>query len=163
MTRAIRIDRGGGPECLSLREVDRGEPQPGQIAIRHTAIGVNYIDIYHRSGVYPLPLPATLGIEGAGTVVAVGPEVEAIKIGDRRAHAGGATGAYRVQRVLDAARAVLLPDTISDRQAGSGLFAGLSGQFLLRQVHPVTAGETIVINAAAGKVGRIMCQWANHL
>ena len=163
MTRAIRLDRVGGPEVLSLREVDRGEPQPGQIAIRHTAIGVNYMDIYHRSGVYPLPLPATLGVEGAGTVVAVGPEVERIKIGDRVAYAGGATGAYSVERVLDAARAVLLPDAISDEQAVSGLFAGLTAQFLLRQVHPVKAGETIVIHAAAGKVGRIMCQWAKHL
>ncbi len=163
MTRAIRIDRVSGPEVLTLQEVDRGDPQPGQIAIQHTAIGVNYIDIYHRAGVYPLSLPAILGVEGAGIVVAVGPDVEGIKVGDRVAYAGGAPGAYSVERVLDAARAILLPDAISDEQAASGLFAGLTAQFLLREVHEVKAGETIVIHAAAGKVGLIMCQWAHHL
>jgi NADPH2:quinone reductase len=163
MTSAIRLDQIGGPEVLSFREVDCGEPQPGQIAIRHTAIGVNYIDIYHRTGVYPLPLPATLGVEGAGVVVAVGAKVEGIQIGDRVAYAGGPPGAYSLERVLDAARAVLLPGTISDEKAVSGLFAGLTAQFLLRQVHPVKAGETVVVHAAAGKVGLIMCQWAHHL
>jgi len=163
MSQVVRIDRTGGPDVLSCQVVPCGEPQTGEIAIRHTAIGVNYIDIYHRTGVYPLPLPATLGVEGAGVVTAVGAGVEGFAVGDRVAYAGGAPGAYSTERILSAARAVQLPEGVSGEQAASGLFAGLTAQFLLRQVREVKAGETIVVHAAAGKVGLIMCQWAHDL
>lgn len=163
MTRAVRMDRTGGPDVLSFQDVTEAAPGPGQIAVRHTAIGVNYIDVYHRSGVYPLPLPATPGVEGAGIVTAVGPGVDGFRIGDRIAYAGGAPGAYSEHRVLDAARAIVLPDTIHDDQAASLLFSGLTAQFLLRRVYAVEAGDVVVVHAAAGKVGLLLCQWAHHL
>ena len=121
MSQVVRIDRTGGPDVLSCQVVPCGEPQTGEIAIRHTAIGVNYIDIYHRTGVYPLPLPATLGVEGAGVVTAVGAGVEGFAVGDRVAYAGGAPGAYSTERLLSAARAVQLPEGVSGEQAAAAV------------------------------------------
>jgi NADPH2:quinone reductase len=163
MTRAMRMERTGGPEVLTWTETDVAEPGAGQVGIRHTAIGVNYIDVYHRTGVYPLPLPATPGVEGAGVVVSVGAGVDGLKVGDRVAYAGGAPGAYSEHRVLDAARALRLPDAIGDEQAASGLFSGLTARFLLRDVYRVASDDVVLIHAAAGKVGLLMCQWARHL
>jgi NADPH2:quinone reductase len=163
MTHVIRVERVGAPEVMTWREFDVGDPGKGQVRIRHTAIGVNYIDIYHRTGVYSLALPATLGLEGAGIVTSLGRGVERLRIGDRIAYAGGPPGAYSEERVIDEARAVPLPETISDEQAASGLFSGLTAYFLLRQVYRAKPGDIVFIHAAAGKVGLLMCQWARHL
>ncbi|PWT90310.1 MAG: quinone oxidoreductase, partial [Proteobacteria bacterium] len=129
----------------------------------HAAIGINYIDIYHRSGVYPMTLPAVLGLEAAGTAIAVGPGVTRIRPGDRVAYAGGPPGAYAEQRVMDEARLIVLPSGVDAEQAASVMFSGLTVQFLLRQVYPVKAGDVVLIHAAAGKVGLLLCQWAKHL
>ena len=163
MPRAIRVERVGGPEVLSWQQTEVPEPASGQVRIRHTAIGVNYIDIYHRTGVYPLPLPATLGLEAAGMVTAVGADVTRLRPGDRVAYAGGTPGAYAEQRVVGEERLIALPDSIGDETAASILFAGLTAQFLLRQVYPVKAGDVVLVHAAAGNVGVLLCQWAKHL
>jgi NADPH:quinone reductase len=163
MTRAIRIDRVGGPEVLAWDEIATAEPGPGQVHIRHAAIGINYIDIYHRSGVYPMALPAVLGLEAAGTAIAVGPGVTRIRPGDRIAYAGGPPGAYAEERVMGEDQLIVLPPSVDAEQAASALFSGLTAQFLLRQVYPVKAGDVVLIHAAAGKVGLLLCQWAKHL
>jgi NADPH2:quinone reductase len=163
VTRAIRIERVGGPELLAWEEVDTGEPDEGQVRIRHAAIGINYIDIYHRSGVYPLPMPAVLGLEAAGTVITVGPGVTRVRPGDRVAYAGGPPGAYAEERVMGEDRLIVLPSGVDAEQAASMMFSGLTAQFLLRQVYPVKAGDVVLIHAAAGKVGLLLCQWAKHL
>ena len=163
MTRAVRIHETGGPEVLRLEELPVPEPGPGEIRLRQTAIGLNYIDTYHRSGLYPLPaLPAVLGREAAGVVVAVGPEVSEFRPGDRVAYAMSA-GAYAAERNLAAREAVRLPQTISDRQAAAMMLKGLTAQYLLRRTHRVREGETILVHAAAGGVGLILCQWAKRL
>jgi NADPH2:quinone reductase len=163
MARAIRIERVGGPEVLVWKEIDTGEPGPGQVRIRHTAIGINYIDIYHRTGVYPLPLPAVLGLEAAGTVIAVGPGVTRVRPCDRVAYAGGPPGAYAEERVMGEDRLIVLPSGVDPEQAASVMFSGLTAQFLLRQVYPVKPGDVVLIHAAAGKVGLLLCQWAKRL
>jgi NADPH:quinone reductase len=161
--RAIRIERVGGPEVLAWEEIDTAEPGPGQVRVRHAAIGINYIDIYHRSGVYPLQLPAVLGLEAAGTVVTVGPGVTRVRPGDRVAYAGGPPGAYAEERVMGEDRLIVLPSGVDAEQAASVMFSGLTAQFLLRQVYPVKAGDVVLIHAAAGKVGLLLCQWAKQL
>jgi len=161
--RAIRIERVGGPEVLAWEEIGTAEPGPGQARIRHAAIGLNYIDIYHRSGVYPLPLPAVPGLEAAGTVITVGPGVTRVRPGDRVAYAGGPPGAYAEERVMGEDRLIVLPSGVDAEQAASVMFSGLTAQFLLRQVYPVKAGDVVLIHAAAGKVGLLLCQWAKQL
>jgi NADPH:quinone reductase len=163
MTHAMRVEQIGGPEMLSWQEVDVAKLDPGQVRVRHAAIGINYIDIYHRSGVYPLSLPAVLGLEAAGTVVAVGTGVTRVRPGDRIAYAGGPPGAYAEERVMGEDRLIVLPSTVNGEQAASVLFSGLTARFLLRQVYPVKAGEVVLIHAAAGNVGLLLCQWAKHL
>jgi len=163
MARAIRIERVGGPEVLTWEEIDAGEPGPGQARIRHAAIGINFIDIYHRTGVYPLPLPAALGLEAAGTVIAVGPGVTRVRPGDRVAYAGGPPGAYAEERVMGEDRLIVLPPGLDPEHAASVMFSGLTAHFLLRQVYSVRPGEVVLIHAAAGKVGLLLCQWAKHL
>jgi NADPH2:quinone reductase len=163
MPNAIRVHSPGGPEVLSWEEVPVGEPGPGQVRLRHTAIGLNFIDTYHRCGLYKLPLPFTPGQEGAGVVEALGPDVTGFKVGDRVAYGTGPVGAYAENRVVEAARLVPLPPTIDDRTAGAMMLKGLTAQYLLRQTTVVQAGETIVFHAAAGGVGLIACQWAKHL
>jgi NADPH2:quinone reductase len=162
MTHAIRIHETGGPEVLKWEEVEVGEPGPGQVRLRQEAVGLNFIDVYHRTGTYPQKLPFTPGVEGAGVVDAVGSDVTALKVGDRVAYAG-AIGSYAEQRLIAADRLVKLPDAISSEQAGAMMLQGLTAHMLIRQIHDVKPGETILIHAAAGGVGLIVCQWAKAL
>jgi len=163
MAKAIRIHEVGGPEVLRLEEVTVGDPGPGEARVRHTAIGLNYIDTYHRSGLYKLPLPSGIGQEAAGVVVSVGPNVDCVKAGDRVAYTGGPLGSYSTERVLPADRLVKIPEGVSDRTAATLMLKGLTVQYLLRQTYRVKAGETILFHAAAGGVGLIACQWARAL
>src|SRR6266704_1540908 len=164
MVAAVRVHKTGGPEVLSYEEVEVPAPGPGQVKIRNRAIGVNYIDTYFRMGMYPSPvgLPFVAGNEGAGDVVKVGPGVTDIKVGDRVAYVA-ALGAYAEERLLPADRAVKLPDAISYEQAAGMMLKGMTAQYLLRRTFRVEKGNTILMHAAAGGVGQILCQWANHL
>ena len=163
MPNAIRILQTGGPEVLQWESVTVGEPGPGEARVRHTAVGLNYIDTYHRSGLYKLPLPSGIGLEAAGVVEAVGPGVSDIAKGDRVAYCGGPPGAYAEVRVMPADRLVKLPDGVSDRSAATLMLKGLTVQYLFRQTFPLKGGETILFHAAAGGVGSIACQWARAL
>jgi NADPH2:quinone reductase len=162
MTHAIRIHQTGGPEVLSWDEVEVGRPGPGEARIRHTAIGLNFIDTYYRSGLYPLPLPAVLGSEGAGAVTEVGPGVTEVAPGDRVAYAGP-VGAYAEERLVAAHRLVPLPDGVDDRVAAGAMLKGMTARYLLRRTHRVEAGETVLLHSAAGGVGLIAAQWARSL
>jgi NADPH2:quinone reductase len=153
----------GGPEVLRWEEVETGSPRRGQVRLRHTAIGLNFIDTYQRSGIYPLAaLPATPGMEAAGVVEEVGEGVDDLAPGDRVAYAG-LLGAYAEERIAPASRLVPLPEGIDDRTAAAMMLKGMTVEYLLRRTYPVAAGETILIHAAAGGVGLIACQWARHL
>jgi NADPH2:quinone reductase len=163
MPHAIRIHATGGPEVLVFEEVAVGAPGAGEARIRHTAIGLNYIDTYHRSGLYPLPLPAGIGLEAAGVVEAVGPGVDWVKTGDRVAYCGGPPGSYATERVMPAERLVKIPDGIDDVTAATLMLKGLTVQYLFRQTYALKPGETILFHAAAGGVGLIACQWARAL
>src|ERR1700686_1219090 len=163
MPHAIRIDKTGGPEVLQWEEVAVGDPGPGEARIRHTAIGLNYIDTYHRSGLYKLSLPSGLGSEAAGVVEAVGPGVDWVKPGDRVAYSGGPLGAYSEVRVMPADRLIRLPEGVSERSAATLMLKGLTVQYLFRQTFPLKGGETILFHAAAGGIGLIACQWARAL
>lgn len=163
MSHAIRIYETGGPEVMRWEEVGAGETAPNEARIRHEAIGLNFIDIYHRSGLYPLPLPSGLGLEGAGIVEAVGSAVTDLQPGDRVAYAGGPPGAYAEVRNLPADRLVRLPDAIDFKTAAAMMLQGMTAQYLLRRTYRVQAGDTILIQAAAGGVGLIVCQWAKAL
>jgi NADPH2:quinone reductase len=163
MSKAIRFHAIGGPEVLQWEDVPVGDPGPGEARVRHTAVGLNYIDTYHRSGLYKLPLPSGLGTEAAGTVEAVGAGVDWVKAGDRVAYCGGPLGAYSQSRVMPADRLVKLPDGVSDRVAATLMLKGLTVQYLFRQTHRLNAGDTILFHAAAGGVGLIACQWARAL
>ena len=162
MPYAIRVHEVGGPEVLKWEEVEVGEPGPGQVRLRQEAAGLNFIDVYHRTGLYPQPLPFTPGVEGAGMVEAVGPDVTVVKVGDRVAYAGS-IGGYAEVRLIDADRLVKLPDAIPTEQAAAAMLQGMTVHMLLRRVYPVKAGDTILIHAAAGGVGLIACQWAKAL
>src|SRR5438876_1525441 len=163
MAYAIRFVKAGGPEVLSWQQVEVGKPGQGQVRLRHKAVGLNYIDTYHRSGLYTLPMPSGLGSEGAGVVEEVGPGVTGLKPGDRVAYAGGPIGAYADERVIPADRLVPVPAAITDRQAAAMMLKGMTAWYLVRRTHPVKRGETILIHAAAGGVGLIVCQWAKHM
>jgi NADPH2:quinone reductase len=163
MSQAIRFHKPGGPEVLQLDDVEVGKPGPGQARVRHKAVGLNYIDTYHRSGLYPLPLPSGIGLEGAGLVEEVGEGVSDIKAGDRVAYAGGPPGAYSEVRVMPADRLVKLPDSISENQGAAMMLQGMTVQYLIRRTYKVQKGDTILIHAAAGGIGLILCQWAKHL
>ena len=164
MPKAIRIHEHGGPEVLRWEEVEVGEPGPGQLRVRHGAVGLNYIDVYHRTGLYPLPsLPWTLGMEGAGQVEAVGEGVTEFKPGDRIAYASPPVGAYAEVRLIPADRVVALPDAIDDRTAAAMMLQGMTAQYLLRRTYRVQPGDAILLHAAAGGVGLIASQWARHL
>ncbi|HEU5482081.1 MAG TPA: quinone oxidoreductase [Sphingomicrobium sp.] len=162
MPHAIRVHQAGGPDVLSWEEVKSREPGPGEALVRQAAAGLNFIDVYHRTGLYPQQLPFTPGVEGAGTVERLGDGVESLKPGDRVAYAGP-IGGYAEERVIDADRLVKLPDDISFEQAAGMMLQGMTARMLLRAVFPVEKGDTILIHAAAGGVGLIMCQWANAL
>lgn len=163
MACAIRFAKTGGPEVLEWQQVEVGKPGPGQVRIRHTAVGLNYIDTYQRSGLYPMPLPSSLGSEAAGVIEEVGPGVTDLKPGDRVAYAGGPPGAYSEERVMPAERLVPLPDGISDQQAAAMMLKGMTAWYLIRRTHVVKSGDTILIHAAAGGVGLIVCQWTKYL
>ena len=162
MTNAIRIHDTGGPEVLRWESVEVDDPGPGQLRIRQQVAGVNFIDVYHRTGLYQQPLPFTPGVEGAGTVEAIGEGVSGFAVGDRVAYAGP-IGGYAEERLLDADRAVKLPQAIAFDQAAAMMLRGMTVERLLRRVHRVEAGETILVHAAAGGVGLILCQWAKAL
>lgn len=161
--KGIRLAANGGPEVLDLVDLPEPDPGPGQVLVRQAAIGVNYIDTYHRSGLYPLRLPSGLGMEGAGEVVATGEGVTRFAPGDRVAFASGPIGAYAELHAVDAGRAVAIPEGVDDRTAAAALLKGMTAEFLLRRCRPVSPGETILIHAAAGGVGQIMVQWAKAL
>ncbi|MBV8121982.1 MAG: quinone oxidoreductase [Alphaproteobacteria bacterium] len=163
MVHAIRFEKAGGPEVLSWQQVEVGKPGPGHVRLRHTAVGLNYIDTYHRSGLYPLSMPSGLGSEAAGVVEEVGQDVGGLEPGDRVAYAGGPIGAYAESRLVPADRLVPVPAGISDQQAAAMMLKGMTAWYLVRRTHPVKPGETILIHAAAGGVGLIACQWAKHL
>jgi NADPH2:quinone reductase len=162
MTHAIRIHETGGPEVLRWDQIQLEKPGPGEARIRQTASGLNFIDVYHRSGLYKMPLPMVLGSEGAGIVEEVGPGVTEVKPGDRVAYAME-RGSYAEARLIKANRLVPIPDGISDEQAAAMMLKGMTAQYLIRRTYRVKAGDTILIQAAAGGVGLIVCQWAKHL
>jgi NADPH2:quinone reductase len=162
MPHAIRVHEVGGPEVLKWEEVEVGDPGPGQVKLRQQAAGLNFIDVYHRTGLYPQPLPFIPGVEGAGVVERVGPGVTDAKVGDRVAYAGP-IGGYAEERLIDADRLVKLPDAISPEQAAAMMLQGMTVHMLLRRIYPVKAGDTILIHAAAGGLGLIACQWAKAL
>jgi NADPH2:quinone reductase len=163
MVQAIRFAKTGGPEVLEWQQVEVGAPSTGQVRLKHTAVGLNYIDTYQRSGLYPMPLPSGLGSEAAGIVEEVGAGVIDLKPGDRVAYAGGPLGAYSEARVMPADRLVPVPAGITDAQAAAMMLKGMTAWYLIRRTHVVKPGETILIHAAAGGVGLIVCQWAKHL
>jgi NADPH2:quinone reductase len=163
MTHAIRIHQTGGPEVLCWEEVDVPVPAAGEATVRHHAVGLNFIDTYHRTGLYPLPLPSGIGLEGAGVVEAVGEGVSEVKVGDRVAYAGGPLGAYAQVRNIPAHRLLVLPASISFETAAAMMLQGLTAAYLLRKTYRVQAGDAVLIHAAAGGVGLISCQWAKAL
>ena len=163
MVHAIRIHEHGGPEVLQWDEVEVGEPAAGEIRVRHTAVGLNYIDTYLRSGARPLPMPSVLGMEAAGVVEALGDGVSNVAIGDRIAYADMPPGAYSEERVMPAHIAVKLPDGVDDQTAAAAMLKGMTVQFLIRQCFRVEPGMTVLLHAAAGGVGLIASQWLNHL
>ena len=166
MSRAVQIDQPGGPEQLKIVQVETGDPGPGQVRIRHRAVGLNFIDVYHRTGLYPMPLPARLGMEGAGVIEAVGEGVAHLKAGDRAAYASQPPGAYCEVRVMPAQNVCRLPDTIDFDTGAAMMLKGLTAQYLLKKTLPVgglQAGDFVLFHAAAGGVGLIACQWARAL
>ncbi len=164
MTHAIRIHETGGPEVLRWEEVSVGAPGPGEVRLKQTAVGLNYIDVYHRTGLYPLAeLPAVIGMEAAGVVEEVGAGVDGFAPGQRVAYAGRPPGAYAQARLMPAHRLVPLADGVSDHQAAAMMLQGMTAHYLLRRIYVVGPGDVILIQAAAGGVGLIVCQWAKHL
>jgi len=159
MTKAFRFHKAGGPDVMQLEEVNVGDPGPGQARIRHTAIGVNFIDTYHRSGLYPMQLPSGIGMEGAGVVEALGSGVTAVKKGDRVAYTGAPPGSYSEARLYAADRLVKIPEGISDEQAASIMLKGMTAHYLIHLTYAVKPGDTVLFHAAAGGVGLIACQW----
>jgi NADPH2:quinone reductase len=164
MTGVVRVHEAGGPEVMRFEDAEVGSPGRGQALLRQTAIGLNYIDVYFRSGVYPAPqLPFTPGLEGAGVVEAVGEGVSEVREGQRVAYASPPIGAYAARRLMAADRLVALPDGISDEQAAAMMLKGMTAHYLLRRTYRVESGQTILFHAAAGGVGLIAGQWAKHL
>jgi NADPH2:quinone reductase len=164
MVKAIRIHTPGGLEAMSYDDIEVGQPGDGQLLLNQTAIGVNYIDVYHRTGAYPLPaLPGVIGMEAAGVVEAVGPGVTGYSVGDRVAYASQPPGAYAAKRIVAADRMMTLPDAISDDIGAAIMLQGMTARYLLKQTYPVKPGDTVLVHAAAGGMGLILCQWAKHL
>ena len=164
MARAIMMHETGGPEVLKWEEYDPGEPGPGEVKIFHEALGLNYIDVYHRTGVYPLPaMPTVPGMEGAGVVESVGEGVDEFSVGDRVAYAAVPVGAYATHRCIPAHRLVTLPDEISTREAASMMLKGMTVRYLVKGCYDVQPGSVLLVHAASGGVGAILCQWAKHL
>ena len=162
MPKAIRIHKTGGPEVMEWEEVEVGQPGEGQVRLRQTAVALNYLDTYQRSGLYPMPMPNSVGSEAAGVVEAVGSGVTSLKVGDRVAYAG-LLGAYTEARLAPADKLVKVPDGITDQQAAAMMIKGMTAEYLLFRTYKVQKGDTILIHAAAGGVGLIVCQWAKHI
>jgi NADPH2:quinone reductase len=163
MPKAIRFDQHGGPEVLRFEDFEPGKPAPDEAQVRHTAVGVNYIDVYDRSGLYPTELPSGLGREAAGVITAVGRKVRGFRVGDRVAYVYTKPGAYSELRNVPAERLVKVPKGVSDEQAAALMLKGLTAHYLLRRTYRVAKGDTILVHAAAGGVGLILCQWAKAL
>ena len=163
MSKAIRFHQTGGPEVLMFEDIMVGDPGPDEARIRHMACGLNFIDIYQRNGLYPVPLPSVAGNEAAGVVESVGKNVDWLKPGDRVAYGGGPIGAYCQQRIIRADRLCRLPDDIGFEQAAAMMLKGMTVQYLIRQTYAVQAGDTVLFHAAAGGVGLIACQWLKAL
>ncbi len=163
MPKAIQIDKPGPASAMKWREVTVGKPKKGEVRLRQTAVGLNYIDIYHRMGLYPMDMPLIIGMEGAGVVEAMGAGVKDLKIGDRVAYASVPLGAYAEERLMPAARVVKVPKAIDDQTAATMMLQGMTVHYLLHSTYKVRKGDTILIHAAAGGIGLIMCQWAKHL
>lgn len=163
MVKAVRIHETGGPDVMRYEDVDIGDPGAGEIKIRNSFIGLNYIDTYHRSGLYPVPLPATLGLEGAGIVIAVGEDVSEFREGDRVAYGAGPLGGYAEERLIPWHRAVKIPDAITEETAAAMMLQGMTTEYLLRRTYKVKAGDTVLFHAAAGGVGLVACQWLKQL
>ena len=163
MTHAIRIHEYGGPDVMKWETIEVGDPGEKEIRVRHTAVGLNYIDTYHRTGLYKIALPSVIGREAAGVVEAVGAAVTDFQIGERVAYGSAPIGSYAEARLVAADRVVKIPDGVTDRQAASIMLKGMTAQYLLRRTHTVKPGDTILFHAAAGGVGLILCQWAKHL
>ncbi|MFM8746382.1 MAG: quinone oxidoreductase family protein [Aestuariivirga sp.] len=161
--KAIRISETGGPEVMKLEEIELGKPGPGEVRVRQTAIGLNYIDTYHRSGLYPVALPSGIGLEAAGVVEELGPGVSGLGVGDRIAYGTGPIGAYAGERNLPAARLTRLPPSISDETAAGMMLKGMTVRYLVRATYKVEPGDTILLHAAAGGVGLLLSQWAKAL
>lgn len=165
-THAIRIHETGGPDVLRWEEIELPPPGQGEVRVRHGAIGLNFIETYHRSGLYPLPLPSGLGEEAAGVIEAIGegvPSSYGFAVGDRVASANGPLGAYAEARNVPAARLVKVPNGVDDRVAAASMLKGMTAWYLAKKIHPIAKGETVLVHAAAGGVGLILCQWAKHL
>lgn len=163
MAHAIRFHETGGPDVLEWETVEVGDPGAGEVRIRHEAVGLNFADTYFRTGLYPAPLPAGMGVEAAGVIEAVGPGVTDFREGDRVTYTGSPLGAYSTERVMDAAHLITLPDAIPFDAAAAMTMRGLTAAYLLRRIHPLEAGDTVLLHAAAGGVGLIFCQWAKRL
>ncbi len=163
MTKAIQIHETGGPEVLRWEDIEVGSPGPGQIRVRHNAVGLNYIDTYHRSGMYPLELPCSIGMEGAGVVEELGDGVADLAIGDRISYAAPPVGAYAEERVMPGDRVVKIPEGVDDQTAAAMMLQGMTAQYLIHRTYKVKKGDTVVFHAAAGGVGLIACQWLKHL
>jgi NADPH2:quinone reductase len=163
MTRVVKIEKTGGPEVLKLQTIDLKKPAPDEVTIEHKAIGLNFIDTYHRSGLYPIELPSGIGAEGAGIVKEVGSKVEGFSVGDKVAYAGAPLGAYSSERNYPTKNLVKVPDGISCEVAATLMTKGLTSYYLLYKTYPVTSNETILFHAAAGGVGQVFCQWAKSL
>ena len=162
MPHAIRIHENGGADKMQWEGVEVGQPGPGEVLVRNTAVGLNYIDTYHRTGLYPLPLPLTLGVEGAGVVEAVGPKVRDFKVGERVAYASP-IGAYAETLLRPVERLVKIPASVDDKVAAAIMLKGMTAWYLIKRTYKVKPGQTILVQAAAGGVGQILCQWAKHL
>ena len=163
MARAIRMHEHGGPDVLRYEEVDPGKPTGASALVRQSAVGLNFIDVYHRTGLYPVTLPSGIGLEAAGVLEELGPDVRDLKAGDRVAYAGGPLGAYADHRLIPADQLVRVPDGIDDRTAAAMMLKGMTAEYLLRRTVTVKHGDTVLVHAAAGGVGLILCQWANAL
>jgi NADPH:quinone reductase len=163
MSKAVRFEKVGGPEVMHLVDIDVPKPAASEVRVRHTAIGLNYIDTYHRSGLYPVSMPSGLGLEAAGVVEDVGQGVTSLKVGDRIAYGSGPIGAYSEVNNVPAAKLIKIPDAISNETAAGMMLKGMTARYLLRATYKVKAGETILMHAAAGGVGLILCQWAKAL
>jgi len=163
MVKAIRIHETGGPEVMKWEDVTLGAPGAGEARVRHTAVGLNYIDVYFRTGLYPAPLPNGIGMEGAGVIEELGPDTNGFAVGDRVAYAGRPIGAYAEERIMPVEGLIALPDSIDDQTAAAMMLQGMTTEYLLQRTFEVKKGDTILFHAAAGGVGLFACQWAKHI